>query len=465
MPVIPSKVANQTKAQTSQPSPNFSPAMRLQRLLALVCPVPDEWLKQPTNGKSSGKCSNHQDGGEILPLPCNSYALLEGAWNDAIKWTPGLNHAMACMLASIASTNSIGDQLWIKVIGPASCGKSMLCEAITLNREHIYAKSTIRGFHSGYKSDGGGSEEDNSLITGLDGKTLVTKDGDTLLQSPNLSQILSEARDVYDGSSRTHYRNKMSKDYERLRITWILCGTSSLRALDSSELGERFLDCVIMEGIDDELEDEVLLLVAEKADLELGIKSGEDGAVLYEPKLLNAMQLTAGYVNFLKEDAANTLSTIQMGREAKYKCARLGKFVAHMRARPSLRQEEVAEREFGARLVKQLTRMAKCLALALNKPTVDEEVLRRVTKVAMDTGRGKTLALAALMYHEVTGQSTAALSMYINSTEEKVKSLLRFLKQIGVAELYQPDPVNNIKQKPKWRLTKRMRTLYEEVIQ
>jgi hypothetical protein len=368
------------------------------------------------------------------------------------------------MLASIASTKATGDQLWLKVIGPAASGKSTLCEAVNVCKEYIFSKSTLRGFHSGYSTDGGGADEDNSLLCKINGKTLVTKDGDTLLQSPNLGQILSEGRDVYDGCSRSHYRNKMSKDYEDLRITWILCGTSSLRAIDSSELGERFLDAVIMEGIDDDLEDEVLVMAVEKATKELSIEAGDAGTAMYEPTLCEAMQLTGGYVKYLRENAGDKLPTIVLPEEAKRKCARLGKFVAHMRARPSIRQEETAEREFGTRLAKQITRMSICLALVLNKTKVDEEVMARVRKVAMDTSRGQTMAIVSYLNDHAEGLASAVIALYTNNTEEKAKVLLRFLRNIKVVELFQPEPVHGIKQQKKWRLTSRMFRLYKEVM-
>src|SRR5690606_14950694 len=119
-----------------------------------------------------------------------------------------------------------------------------------------------------------GSGEDYSLISKLGGKTLVVKDGDTLLQSPNLGQILSEARDLYDTVSRSSYRTKQGgRDYQGVRMTFILCGTSSLRKIDSSELGERFLDCVIMEGIDNDLEDEILWRVANRVERNMGVEA------------------------------------------------------------------------------------------------------------------------------------------------------------------------------------------------
>ena len=45
-----------------------------------------------------------------------------------------------------------------------------MCEALSTNEEFILAKSTIRGFHSGYRLEGGGQDEDHSLIALVDGK-------------------------------------------------------------------------------------------------------------------------------------------------------------------------------------------------------------------------------------------------------------------------------------------------------
>jgi hypothetical protein len=435
---------------------------RLQGLLGLVTPVPETWLDSAKTGtKVKRGVSNGNSKTKLSCKPCRDYRALQMAWRKAMMWTDGLDSALAVMLASVASTKAVGDQLWVKIIGPAACGKSTLCEAISVAKQYVVAKSTIRGFHSGYRTKGGDASEDNSLIVRLYDKTLVTKDGDTLLQSPNLGQILSEARDVYDGTSRTHYRDAISKDYEGMRLTWILCGTSSLRSIDSSELGERFLDCVIMEGIDDEMEDEVLWRVANRSERNLNLTSSNGSAAThYEPDLLEAMQLTGGYVEYLRENAADELSTIDMTPEAKRMCAKLGKFVAHMRARPSLRQEETAEREFASRLVSQLVRLAKCLAMVMNRRTVDDAVMVRVRKVALDTSRGQTMAIASHLFtagHE--GLEPQTICLYVNRSSEKTRMMLRFLKQIGVVELFQTKK-RGVTGKPKWRLTPKMQKLY-----
>lgn len=456
------------RVRLGKKSPETGLAGRLtaaEGLLRLLSPIPENWATAQKKGAAKSSISGREVAEEGLGcLPCTNYRQLVMAWRKAMKWTEGLDHGLSVALASVASTGSVGDQLWIKIIGPASCGKSTLAEAISVS-PYVVAKSTIRGFHSGYKVEGADGEEvDVSLISQVAGKTLVTKDGDTLLQSPNLEQILSEARDIYDSTSRSHYRNNMGKDYLGIRMTWLLCGTSSLRQIDSSELGERFLDCVIMEGIDDDLEDEILMRVAHRADRALALEATGDITQQYEPEMANAMQLTGGYVNYLRENATDLLSTIDNPDWAKRLCTRLGKFVAHMRARPSSRQDETAEREFAARLVSQHIRLAKCLALVLNRKSVDKEVMRRVRRVSLDTSRGQTLDLVRHLHGEIDGMENRTLSLLTSRPESKTKEMLRFLKMIGVVDQYvDTSSGKGMARRQKWVLTARMRKLYNEV--
>jgi len=432
---------------------------RLSGVLGKLAAYESKSLDGHERSKKKGK----GEGKDLECSACTKYKDLVLSWRKAMKWTPGLDHALAAMLACVASTKLIGDQCWLKVISPAASGKSTLAEAVSVSKKYITAKSTIRGFHSGFKDDGS-EREDNSLLISLYDKTLIIKDGDTLLQSPNLPQILSEARDIYDGVSRTSYRNKMSKDYEGIRLTIILCGTASLRAIDSSELGERFLDVVIMDRIDDELEDEVLSRVAHRADRNMSTESNGEAVSRYEPELAAAMQLTGGYVEYLRQNAADVIASIDMSTEAKHLCTRLGKFTAHMRARPSRHQEENAEREFASRLVSQLVRLAKCLALVTNQNTVNETVMARVRQVALDTSRGQTMDIVNYLWsNRPEGLTKGSIAAKTGQPEVKTSELLRFLRSIGVAENYTSES-KGTRGHQKWRLTQRMVRMYREAV-
>jgi hypothetical protein len=220
-----------------------------------------------------------------------------------------------------------------------------------------------------------------------------------------------------------------------------------------------------MEGIDGELEDEILWRVVNRADRNLSMETNGSLETHYEPELAAAMQLTGGYVGWLRENAAEKLGEIETPHEAKWKCTRLGKFVAFMRARPSTHQEESAEREFAARLVSQLMRLAKCLALVLNRDTVDEEVMRRVMRVALDTSRGQTLAIVAYLFDRGEGGMTSDnLVLSLGKAHGKVGSMLRFLMGIGVVERFQQKTVEGKETRAqRWRLTESLQHLYAEV--
>lgn len=431
-----------------------SRASLVKGLLNRVTPIPGDWIA------GRGEKAAKEGSTEMDCVYCNSWAELTTAWRKAMRWTEGLDRALSVMLACVTSTKAVGDQLWAKIVAPASAGKSTLCEALSVNKKYVFAKSTIRGFHSGHKTDKEGVE-DHGLVPKIRDKTLITKDGDTLLKSPNLSQILSEARDLYDSTARIHYRHGVSRDHEGVRVTWILCGTNSIRQIDSSELGERFIDCVIMETIDPELEDEILWRVAHRASASMAYEVDGKMETQYDPDLVKAMQLTGGYVGYLRSNAQRLLSKVEMDNETLKQCIDLGKFVAYMRARPSKQHEETEEREFAARLVSQHVRLAKCLTVVLNRSKVDSEVMRRVRQVAKDTARGTTVEIAKALYRAGdVGAALGAIATWIGYTDDKARRMLRFLRRIGVVESFIKEGEAT---RIRWKLTRRLRELYAEI--
>lgn len=444
------------KADGVTPVPDL--VQRGTRWLALqekIKPVPADW------GAGRSKAAVKSGSPLVEPLDCEDWHTLQQAWVKAMKWTEGLDRALSVMLATAASTMLPGDQTWVRVISPPSSGKSSLCEALAVAREYVISKSTLRGFHSGY--DAGDGENHSPLGVMLD-KTLVIKDGDTLLTAPNRDQILAEARDVYDRVSRSSFRNSKSKDWEGVNLTILLCGTAGLRALDTSELGERFLTCTIMEGIDDELEDAILGRTAMRALAALraprASETGEDAAMLL------AKRLTGGYVRHLRRIAPEAAAAVGVSPPTLHRITRLAKYVAYMRARPSKKQTEAAEREFGTRLTTQLLRLAVCLAVVLNKDEVDEQVMDRVRRCALDTARGTTQELMDdLVARGVQGRQAGPLAVVLNRDEEEVRRLLKFLRQIGAVEQFKDvGPTGKPVGLAKWRPTAVLRKLHSEAV-
>lgn len=428
----------------------------LDGILGKVTFVPDEWVKTAARASGGGAVKSKSE-----ELECTSYRDLVMAWRKAMKWTDGLDHALACMMATAISTMRVGDQLWMKIIGPASCGKTTLGQALASNEEHVIVRDVIRGFTSGWRQEDGNTFD---LASEVNGKTMLTLDGDTLIQSPGLTSILSEGRRLYDGSLTSHFKNGAGKDIADHRFTWLMYGTSSLRSIDSSELGERFLDCVVMEGIDDELEDEILMRVANRVVRNMSIDIHQIGSKQDEPDMKVAKAMTSGYLSYLKKNLTKLMSQIETSEEALFSLTRLGKFVAFMRARPSALQDETAEREFAARLVSQHIRLASCLAVVLNKPSLEGEPMKRTRKVALDTARGKTMEIGRYLFNSGDeGLEPKTIALYTTQKESDVRKLLKFLRMIQVAEIHMKPSAKGLQPKPTWRLTKQLQRLWAQV--
>lgn len=361
---------------------------------------------------------------------CESWNDLISSWEKAMQWTPQLEHGLACMLATVASTMSIGDQLWLRVVSVAGSGKSVLCEALTRNREYIYAKSTVKGFFSGYAIGG----KDLSLISKIASKTFIIKDADTILQNPNKDVILSEARDIFDRNSRSDFKNGTGRNYEGIRSTMIWCGTNSIRSLDDSELGERFLDCVIMDDIDFDLEEKILWSMVEKADISMGIQSTEENTDQVDDDLDEAMALTAGYVEYLRKNAQIQMSQTAMSISEKGAIVDFARYVAFLRANYSERQFDKAEREMAGRLLNQLTRLTRTLSVVLQKPIA--EIMPLVEKVAKDTAQGLSMKVVrAIMASETGAMKEKALKIKLGMVRGKeLDEHLEFMKEIGIIQ-------------------------------
>lgn len=430
----------------------------LPEVLNRLAIVPKEMLVAKAKSRSSGN--------QLHCLDCESYKRLTNAWRKALKWTGGLNSALAVMLASAMSTNLIGEQLWFKILSPPSGGKTTLLEGLSVNKKHVVSKDTIRGFYSGWISKDG---KDNSIAAQVKGKTLATKDGDTLLKSPNMLQILSEARGLYDRCGRTHYRNTVSQTYEGHRMTWLLCGTNALREIDDSELGARFLDCVVMDEIDEEFEDDVAWRVANQEANAMLTESNGDPENQNPESLTKAMQLTGGYLGYLKENAESLLNKTTIDADILRRCTRYARFIAFMRARQAKnRSNDDGEetREFSARLVKQLVRLCRCLVVVMNRKYPDKNVMNIVYKVMMDTSRGQTLEIVKRLYEEDEGLAANAITVYTGMTDTETGKRLRFLHKIKVVkriEIVVETKSGKIRKQRRWDLTDSIRKLYEMV--
>lgn len=435
---------------------------RLEQLLLKIRPIREEWLGE-------GRRATPGHVGEIESLPCDSYEKLVKAWRKAMRWGPELDGFLTISLASVMSVDRVGHgQLWFKAIGPPSCGKSTIAEAFAVNKNHVIARSTFgnTGIVSAYQVDKEGTE-DKSLMEKIKGKLLFVKDGDTLLKAANRDKILSQLRDAFDKVIRTTAGNEMSRDYEGYAFCVGICGTKMLRELDTSELGQRFIDYVIFDEINEDDEDAVGWNVANQSSMEMAYKYDGKMESQDSPEKVLAKRLTAGYIDHLRATNDEVFSRMDMAEPDLRYAQTLAKFTAFMRARPNdnKKVEGEAGRELSYRLIAQFVRLAKSIAGVWNKHFVDDEVMHLVRKVALDTSRGKTLEMVRHLYREgQQGFFPEGLASWTQDDTETTAKLLRFLRRIKAVETWVKPTPGVKKPRPRWRLTERMRALYHAVM-
>lgn len=431
----------------------------LRQVAARIALPPAHWVNDARDG--------HNFSREIEAKPCQSWSQVEGSWQEAMRWRQCLGDVLSICLAVCASTSQTGNQLFLQLIGDAGSGKSAFCDAMLVS-PRCFALEHLTGFHSGWKGENG---EDCSLIGRINHKTLITPEGDVLMSSPKFIEIMSQQRRIFDGTSGASYKNTSEdKRWTNLRTPWIIAGTPALMDTDQSRLGDRFLRAVIDCPSKDE-QQRILEYVWRSAFRSVGVTSNGDGASTVDGPLLEAYRLTGGYVNWLRDNMEELVARVLSATDVAVigpQCGRLAELTADLRARPNPdpRKLEVNDsKEMPTRLTHQYVRLACCLAVVLNRPRVDADVMRRVRKVAVDTSRGRSLDLVRYfhMTHPRTrkicqedGIMTGELHQWTGIEEIKLINYLTFLRKIGVAQLAaQPGSRGT------WRLTERVCGLYQ----
>jgi hypothetical protein len=90
--------------------------------------------------------------------------------------------------------------------------------------------------------------------------------------------------------------------------------------------------------------------------------------------------------------------------------------------------------------------------------------MRRVTRVALDTSRGRTFDMSKRLFAAgETGTEAASLAVAVGLTDDKLRQLLRFLSRIGVAESVSSEGAKGLGSRPRWRMTEKLRCLWELV--
>jgi len=379
--------------------------------------------------KSKEQQGKGQEAPELEPISCSTFQDLVATYEQALHFTPILRDTLACMLATVISTDLRGEQLWMRIIGPPGSGKTTLAEAITAAKEYIFPLDIFTGGASGYKEPGRRSKKDASIIPQMMGKTTIIKDGDTLLSSNDKGRILGELRALYDGALRARYRNLESRVYEDVRTTILICGTDDLRSLNRSSLGERFLDVEILGS-----EDTAPYLDRAIDNTYSAFLDSLQGEAQQIQEAKDYRRKTLGYILYLKENLGSLPPPV-LPEAMRDKIHSLGSILSYMRARVKKEGQELAYRprpEIATRLVSQLSKLAGCLALVTGKAKVDAKLYSIVRKVALDTAQGFQLEITQLLMSHKVGLSVKQISLELNIPETSVRRLTADMQELSI---------------------------------
>lgn len=398
--------------------------MQLLHLLRRLSPVPTEWLEN-ANGKPPEPTTP-----AVEPLPCTSYQELVEAWDDrpdkpgALYWNKTIDTAFSAMLAVIVSTPLKGAQVWLRVLGPPGSAKSSLCDAICACKDHVFMMSMLTGLHSG---QGG-----NDIFQMIDGMTVVINEGDMLVNAPNRDATLAQIRDSWGGTVNAHYRNGVKYSRAAMRTTYIIAGTNTLRKLNRSAAGDRFLDVVIHEkkdrGAVDPLEHKMLNRVAEM-ELECYRQDEGKGLVQDSEEKEVALRKTVGFVQYLRAEGPKLVSKVKVPPTLSKDCVQLAQLVALMRARPDDKTEvEETEVELATRLTRQFIRTAVCLSVVMGTE-INEDIMRRTATLAHHTSRGPTYAICNALFDNML--DATGLAARLGYSADKTRHYLSVLLAVG----------------------------------
>jgi len=357
-----------------------------------------------------------------------------------LHMTDDIKHTFAAMLAVILSTPIKGGQLGLRVRGPASSAKSTLAEICSQNdEEFVYPRDTFTGIISGSLS------ASNMMAKRMDGKCLIIKEADTLLNLPNLSQIESELRSgLGDGVIRAEWRNSKQAIEVHCLFTCIMCGTNRIQDIDDARLGSRFFDIVIHR---EDTDTSKILETSFETSFSNIAKQLSGEADEYDTTSRKSITMRiAPYVNgFLRHKTQQIKEGIRIApfTESQAKRAKaLANLLAFGRAKVDRdRQKNLkrrGEREVPARINESLMRFFMLLAIVLydsKTPKITNEIFEIVKNLVRDSSDNWQFQIIEILYNQKNRPATSEyLKDKLGLSKTQVVNITNDMKELGILE-------------------------------
>lgn len=301
---------------------------------------------------------------------CDSFDKLLADCASTYYFTPDMELLLLLLISSIYSLKIDGEQMWLRIMGPPGSSKTTLARIVGSSEKTIM-RDTFTGLLSGWKDD---QAQDASMIPLVADRALIVKDADAMLQQPNVSQIMSELRAFYDKQIAVTYRNRINYDYSNIRSTFIFNGTHTLRDMDNTSLGERFIDFEL------HVTDRDRLAIAQRV-----LANQKSIAKTHTSPETRLQERAKGFIDghLLARD-----DTADLGPKEDNAILELGSLISYMRAtvqrdhRGRIKYKPYPE--VPSRIVGQLTKTFQCAPAVFNTQHVPPEVHKVVRHSVRD---------------------------------------------------------------------------------
>lgn len=349
------------------------------------------------------------------------------------KWLHiGDTDVLDVLMASAISQKIDGDPLWLFLIAPSGGCKTELLRILEGKDFYHLSNLTSKTFISGLtlnegKEGKGKTRKVEDLLPQLDNKVLVMKDFTVILEkrAEERNEILGQMRDVYDGTYSMKF-GSMDKKVEYPGITFGFLGGVT-PVIDKyfkvmQVMGERFLKYRLTDDMDS---------TTKKA-------YGNQG----QEKVMRK-ELQEATTQFLSQFTGQKPNIQFSDQQYKQELLNLAQFVAICRTPCPIQDnrtdfyfdfEPTPERP--TRLVKQLKKLAKCLAAIHGKTQVERQEMDLVKKVAFHTCPPERMKILGL----IEKSNYAVKRSYIRQSMKLPESSVnRILDQLIMLELIESE--------------------------
>jgi hypothetical protein len=329
------------------------------------------------------------------------------------------------VVSAIISEKVGGDPLWIFLIAPPGGTKTELLRSFngdySIHLSDMTSKTLISGLMIG---TGKNRKKIKDLLPALNGKVLIFKDFTTILEKgkEERREIIAQFREAYDGSfaKKVGTADNIIKYDSRFGLVAGVTPVIDDHWKLMQQLGERFLKIRWVENADK---------VTRRA------RMNEGGEVIMRS------DLSAFSNNLIESFDFNNIPEFddeKFGDEVSL----IAKFIAHGRTPVKLFDSYSDEcirlpiPEMPTRLVKQLKKLAKCLAFIRRKSEVTDDEINTLKRVARDTlppDRMAVLNIISAFQHEtLEGCSRTNIS---NNLKIPRTTIRRILEQLVALDL------------------------------